>query len=235
MKKLTLAFAIFINSITASALYAADYKFTSLDWPPYTEEKAADQGSVTKALKQALAKSSHNLSVTFTPWERTVNTAKTDAAYVGYYPEYYSAEIEKDFYFSKPIGTSDVVFAQMADKPITWKSLEDIAALGTVGVVSGYVNEEKFDQWVEQGKIKADKATSDLANLKKLVAGRIKAAVIDKNVMDYLIKTTPELKGMEGKIVANDKVLKVHNLHICLKKTHPEASKLLEQINAAIP
>ncbi len=228
-----LLFATSLFSMTGAM--ATEYKFTSLDWPPYTEEKAATQGTFTQSLKQILGKSGHTLSVQFTPWERTIYTVKTNAAYIGYFPEYYSQEVEKDFYFSKPIGTSDVILAQMADKPIVWSTLEDLAALGTVGVVSGYVNEEKFDQWVEQGKIKVDKATSDLANLKKLMAGRIKAAVIDKNVMDYLIKTTPELKGMEGKIVANGKTLKVHNLHVCLKKAHPEAQKLLEQINSSIP
>lgn len=230
MKLFALAFLLF-QSVSS---FGATYSFASLDWPPYTGNELAMKGEFTQIVRNLLGQSGNELQVTFTPWERTINTVKTDPSYVGYFPEYYSAEMEKDFYFSRPAGVSEVVFVYNKTTPFNWNALEDLTTVGAIGIVSGYVNEENFDKMVAAGKIKADKASSDLANIKKLLAGRTAAAVIDKKVMEYLLATNPELKGSADKLAVHPKALKNHSLYICIKKSHPMAKEILDSLNKFI-
>ena len=102
-----------------------------------------------------------------------------------------------------------------------------------------YVNTEEFDKRVADKKLKVDVTTSDLKNLQKLDGGRIDLAVVDKNVMDYLIRTAPELASAKTSLRFNDKLLEDKKLYICFKKG-AEGEKLakiysegLKKINVA--
>ena len=73
--------------MSASAV-AADYKVTSLDWPPYTNEKLPAQGASSAVVTEAFKAAGDSVKIEFYPWSRAVMMAKTDKAYVAYFPEY---------------------------------------------------------------------------------------------------------------------------------------------------
>jgi polar amino acid transport system substrate-binding protein len=205
---------------------------TSLEWPPYTGAPLADDGASAKVVREALAAVGMDLEVRFFPWQRAVQTAQQDANFIGYFPEYHAESIEGDFFFSDPIGTSPLGFIENVDKPVTWAALSDLKPY-TIGVVSGYVNTAEFDAMMETGQLNTDPVTDDATNIRKVAAGRIDLAVMDRNVFLYLLRTDPELKALEGKLRFNDRLLENKKLYVCLRKS-PDGEAALNKLNQGL-
>ena len=193
---------------------------TSLEWPPYSGEKLSRQGvtvATTKAIFKAMG---YELVVDFYPWSRAVKLGlDKESKYLGYFPEYYSSELDKTCNFSETVGSGPLGFAQLKSKPVEWNSLDDIAKLSRVGVVQDYVNSAEFDKRVREGNIKTEPVVSDLVNLKKLAASRVPLIVIDKYVMEYLLENSQELQEYKNKIEFNEKLLEDKYLYLCFKNT----------------
>lgn len=208
--------------MTASVPALADaFKLTTLEWPPYVMADAS--GTSSDAVKAAFAKAGHSAEVAVFPWNRAVKMAAEDPAWIGVYPEYYAADSDAEkggsrCLFSKSFGVSPVGFVQLADKPMVWKTHDDLKAF-KIGVVRGYNNEEKFDAMVAKGEIKVDEAESDSQNILKAAGGRTAAAVVDKLVFEHLAKTDPQVAAVAGKLTFNEVLLKEHGLHVCFKNS----------------
>ncbi|WP_020408536.1 substrate-binding periplasmic protein [Hahella ganghwensis] len=216
----------------ANLTQADTVKLTSLDWPPYTGKSLKDSGASVAVAKAAFEAMGHTLVVEFYPWKRAVNLAKDDPGYDGYFPEYYAEELKQDFILSEPMGSGPLGFAELKSKPVTWNSLDDLKKY-RVGVVSGYVNTADFDGMVAQGQIKASEATDDSKNLLKLAAGRVDLAVVDKNVLSYLMTADPQLKSVASKLQFNSQLLEDKSLYICFKKG-PRGEKLAKDFNEGL-
>ena len=191
---------------------------TSLSWPPYSDPQMAEQGASVAVAKAAFAAMGYTLMVDFYPWSRAVHLAKDQSSkYAGYFPEYYSDDIAAEFAFSEAMGSGPLGFVQAAAKPVSWSSLDDLKAF-QVGVVKDYVNTADFDAMVASGQLKVSEVISDKNNIQKAAFGRIDLAVIDKNVLEYSVKTDPDLVKLKDKISFNDKLLENKKLFICFKK-----------------
>jgi polar amino acid transport system substrate-binding protein len=214
----------------APAVMAESIHLASLDWPPYTGEKLPGQGVSSQVVKAVFAKAGDNVEFTFLPWQRAVDTARSNPTFVGYFPEY--TDPSSPCLFSEPIGSGPLGFAEQTAKPIHWSALTDLSSF-KIGVVAGYVNTTDFDKMVASGELKADSATSDELNLLKLAHGRFDLAVVDQNVMQYLLKTSPKLKPQAAKLQFNSQLLEEKTLHVCF--TNSPAGKLaLERFNDAL-
>lgn len=192
-------------------------KLTSLDWPPYSGKALAEQGASVAVAKAAFAAMGYSLKVDFFPWSRAVAQAKNNnSPYAGYFPEYYSDDIAKEFTYSEPMGSGPLGFVEPAGKPVSWNSLDDLKQK-RIGVVQDYVNTAEFDAMAASGALKTEAVISDKNNLLKVINGRLDLAVIDKNVMDYLFKTDKALKGKSAKANFNARLLEDKKLYICFK------------------
>lgn len=217
--------------LSFSAL-AADYKMTSLDWPPYTNDKLPAQGATSAVVTEAMKAAGNGLKVEFYPWTRTVNLAKSDTAYIAYFPEYFSKENAAEFLYSDPIGTGPLVFIERKSAPITWTSYDSLKGK-KIGVVKDYVNTEELDTKIASKALTADVAPDDVKNLLKLAAGRIDVAVVDINVYNYLAKNDAAVKAAAGDLQVNAKTLEDKKLFVCFKKS-PEGEKALKVFNEGL-
>lgn len=105
----------------------------------------------------------------------------------------------------------------LKEKDISWHSLDDLRKF-SIGTVRGYVNEKEFDSMVHNKKIHAEEAVDDITNLRKLLAKRIDMAVIDPEVMDYLIEHDDNLKKQKSYFSFDTQLLDRKDLFICFKK-----------------
>lgn len=206
-------------------------RLASLDWPPYTGSSLPDGGTATATVRKAVEKQGYTLEVSFLPWEEAVQATR-DGKFDGYFPEYYSKDVLKEFDLSRPIGTGPLGLVENAASPISWNAVEDLGNY-TIGVVSGYVNTARFDQLVAEGKIKTEAVATDNENAAKVAAGKIPAAVIDSLVLDYLIRTAPELKGKGDKLKMNAKLLEDKKLHVVFART-PSGTVARREINTGL-
>ncbi len=195
--------------------------------------RALPDGGLSVAVAKAVAaRFGHAVRIDHFPWKRAMQVGGSDPDFVGYFPAYHTAERARQCHFSAPMGNSTVGLAMLAEAPLRWRVLDDLAG-SKLGVVLGYSNGEAFDQLVKSGKLLVDPSESDTINLRKLLAGRIRAAVIDKAVLRYLLASDPALSKERTKLVFDDHPLAVLTLHICFQRT-PQGLKLKQSYDAAL-
>lgn len=188
----------------------------TLEWPPYTTQSDGHGGS-DAVVRAAFAAMGYEVDVHYVPWQRAIAGVRHDPSVDGVFPAYQSDERDSYCHWSHTIGQSPVGFAERSDAPISWQTLDDLAPI-QLGAVQGFVNTLEFDARVANGALSVEKTTDDAANLRKLLAGRIQAAVIDRNVMRYMMASDPELRGKAAQLRFNAHLLETKPLFVCFRK-----------------
>lgn len=213
------AMILFGAALFAGPSLAAEtvVRLTSLEWPPYAAPGGLlDNGASVTVARAAFAATGHRLEVSFFPWQRTVQVGLESDTHVGYFPEYFSAELQQRCAFSDSIGSGPLGLAEPRAAPVAWTTLEDLRNI-TIGTVQGYVNTQAFDAAVAAGTLRIEAVPDDLTNLRKLVVGRIGLAVIDRFVMDFLLSTEPSLRPNRYSVQFNDHILEEKSLFVCFR------------------
>ena len=226
------AFAISIG--TAALGQDRTVALSTLDWPPYTGNDLPHGGATTEVVRQAFEKAGYEIDVAYRPWKRAIDMASkgTDEV-IAYYPGYHCRH-QEGFVGSRPIGSGPLGFAEHADAPITWQTVDSLGEQQLkIGTGLGYANTDEFDQKVGTGWVIAIPSNDDLTNLKKLSRQRIDAAVIDKFVLEYLKATEPSLKAGREKLVFDERPLEDKTLYLCFRDD--EAGRaMLEEFDAGL-
>lgn len=225
----------FLLALLATGAYAKKPVYmTSLEWPPYSGEELDENGLSIAIAREAFSVMGYELIVEFKPWVRTVASASKQEKYIGYFPEYYF--VTNEFVFSNSIGTGPLGFMQNRQKPIVWSTLNDLSEY-RIGVVQGYVNTKRFDELVERGGLNVEASISDSRNIYKVAKGRLDLAVIDSNVLEYLIDTDPRKEMLSERVEMNRQLLETKQLYLAFKNS-PEGhnwrdifNKGLSQVN----
>jgi polar amino acid transport system substrate-binding protein len=205
----------------AGPALAESFRLASLEWPPYASAREKEGGTSVHILRQAFEAAGAALVVDFLPWERAVMTGTTAAGYVGYGPEYYNRSLDaeaagKRCLYSRPFQRGPLGFVMRRDHPLDWKELPDLVGK-RIGVVSGYINTAAFDGMVARGTVQAEVAPDDITNLRKVAFGRLDGAVIDANVLEYLLATVPDLAPFRGALVMSAPLLAEKELFVCFR------------------
>ncbi len=200
--------------MTFRPTHADTLYLTSLEWPPYSSASMPSQGVSVAVAKAALESMGHELVVEFFPWSRAIALATYNPKYSGYFPEYYYES--EDFLFSDPMGKGPLGFVENVDNPVEWSSLSDLTSV-RIGVVQDYINTEALDQMIANGEISAQPVMSDAQNVLKVASGRIDMAVIDSNVLSYLLESDSRMAMAIGKVQMNDTLLVEKELYIAFK------------------
>jgi polar amino acid transport system substrate-binding protein len=214
----------------AFSAYAEPLSLSTLEWPPFVGRDLPDHGTTSARVRSICAVAGLAPRLSFLPWKRVLLEARSGLAQ-GYFPEYRSADREKEFYFSKAVGCSVVGLVHRRDITLDWTSLEDLASY-RLGVVDGYVNTEEFDRLVDMGILFPVKCNSDEMALRILEAGRIDAAVMDRAVFRHLSGSLEPMQKPSPLVFAA-KILTVHSLHVCFPRT-PAGKALVERFDRAI-
>lgn len=228
------AFLLLLGLYSAPIILANDkvVHLTSLEWPPYSSNSLPQQGAATAIATAAFASMGYQLKVSFFPWSRAVAFSKENNEYIGYFPEYYSAENAKSFIYSKTFASGPLGFAERKNKSFYWNTLEELAPY-QIGVVQDYINTEKLDEMARKKQLKISTTLNDTTNLRKLMSGRVDLAVIDKNVMQYLFKTEWSLVNQRDQVQFNQKILAEKNFYLCFNKSE-EGKRMAEIFNQGL-
>lgn len=207
-------------------------RLASLEWMPYAGASLAQDGLSGAVVAAATRQLGYRIKVDYFPWNRAVRVGSTDPAFAGYFPAYYTEERAPQCHFSAPIGVSTLGLAHPKSMPLQWDSLTDLRAV-PIGIVSGYSNGDAFDTLSHAGKLNVDPSPSDLLNLKKLLANRVRAVAIDKSTLRYLLLTEPALAAARDRIVFHERPLAALALHVCFQRT-PDGKRLQQAFDAAL-
>ena len=204
-------------------------RLSSLEWPPYAGADLPGQGASIMVVRQALAAMGYELEVDFYPWSRAVHMAEdASSGYAGYFPEYHSEAVALQFVYSDPIGYGPLGFAAHKGADVTWDRLVDLDRY-TIGTVKDYVNTSEFDSLVAGGMLNISESLTDTSNLLKVAYQRIDIAVIDENVMEYLVRNEPDLRRVGEQLEFNPQLLEMKALYVCFNRSSPFLASILNQ------
>ncbi|MEZ9822561.1 substrate-binding periplasmic protein [Shewanella sp. 10N.286.45.A1] len=221
---------LLLLSSTSSFSYGDTLYLTSLHWPPYAGSQLKNEGASIAIARAALEAVGHKVQVDFYPWSRAVRMAsRDDSKYSGYLPEY--AYPTEKFVFSNSMGSSPLGLVEQKRHPISWSNQSDLNQY-TIGIVQGYVNTEQLDNMIAQGVQPAEAVASDIHNIKKVVSGRIDAAVIDTYVLGYLL-AQPDMKPVASRVQLNKHILTHKELYIAFKNNE-EGKKWRDLFNQGL-
>ena len=219
-------------ALAASADAARPLRLATLNWAPYVAPGLDQQGLSAYIIGSAARQFGRALEIDYFPWNRALQLGLHGPGYAGYYPAYYTEQRARECYFSSPIGTSTLGLAYLKSAPVHWRRLEDLAPF-TIGVVAGYSSGAEFDRLVAQHKLTIDPSPNDTLNLRKLLAGRVQAVVIDRLVMRFLLLAEPDLRKQRRRLALSSRPVAELPLYVFFRRT-PEGRQLQRKFDAAL-
>lgn len=173
-------------SLAAAAAPAAAAPVLSIvatEFPPYTTMERADGGPAAAITRAALARGGLDMRLEFRPWSRLLVELHR-GLWDGVIGVWHSQQRESFLAFPQPLGIANRIgFMARVASPHEVKDLSRLGGL-RIGVVRGYANPPAF----VQAALQLDEALDDLGNLRKLLAGRIDLALVDKGVAAHLLR-----------------------------------------------
>ena len=207
-----------ILPIQAAAATTGTLRLATLEWRPYVASTLPGNGLTATIVASTAAQLDMSAKFDYFPWLRAMKLGINDGLYAGYFPAYYTEDRLATCHFSASIGTSTIGLAYLKTAPVEWAALDDLRKV-RIGVVLGFSNGKQFDSMVASKELNVEVSGTDLQNVKKLVAGRFPAIVIDRMVLEYLLRTEPGLIAMQKRIVFHAKPLAELAMHVCFKRT----------------
>lgn len=144
----------------------------------------------------------------------------------GYFPEYYSPHLTKEFAFSNPIASSPLVLFAKHGSQFAYSSIRDLIPR-RLGLVKGYVNTPEIDQ---NPNLNKTEVLNDTINLKMLLRDRVDLIVADYHVGRYLTETELGLDP-DTTLTPIYPLLANKQLYVCFPKSHPDYLDLLSDFN----
>jgi polar amino acid transport system substrate-binding protein len=163
---------------------AATLRLVATEFPPYTSAALPEGGIASAITRAALDRSGLAMELHFRPWVRALSELQ-QGVWDGIIGAWKNPERERFMAYPRSLGiTNKIGFMARAGSKLAVHDLGRLAGL-KIGTVRDYANPPAF----EAARLDRDEAVDDLSNLRKLLAGRVDLALIDKGVAHHLLQT----------------------------------------------
>lgn len=225
---LLFTFSVFL---TSPAQASDTVRLTTGHWPPYFDESADDNGLLAELITQAYATQGLKTEFTFYPWSRALMLAKA-GQFDGTAAWSCVEQRAHNFLYSAGVLPYQYVFYHRHTLQFDWASVEDLEGM-SVGATQDYSYNKKLASLVGRGTVSVDVTTSDEANFRKLLAGRIDLFPMDPLVGMAMIDQwmTPE----EAKeLTFAPKPFKSSYYHVLFGHKNPRSNILRYRLNEGL-
>jgi polar amino acid transport system substrate-binding protein len=193
-------------------------RFATEAWPPFFSAGLPGNGLTGTLLGAVTTRMGYTLQIGYFPWKRAMDYGLHDPRYTGVVAMLRTTEREKLCHFSRAVGNRQTVLAFLKDKPVFAGALRDLQGI-RIGVVAGYSNGEQFDGMMRSGLLSVEEGVSDEINLRKLLARRFAAIVIEKRMLRYLLTTGHYTPAERARVVIAEHLFKESTVHVCFQRT----------------
>jgi polar amino acid transport system substrate-binding protein len=209
---------------SAAAQTPQTIRFAAEEWPPFVSDALPDDGLSGALLRTTLERLGYTARIDYFPWKRAMELGLHDSRYAGLLAVWRTPEREKLCHFSSPVGNTLTVLAYLKDKPVRAAQLTDLRGV-RIGTVAGFANGDSFDALVREGRLDVEEGVNDETNLRKLLARRYPAILIERRVLRHLLMTR-FTAAEHARIAINERLFRERPVHICFKRT---AAGLVQQ------
>ena len=214
----------------AAAQTPLTIRFAGEEWPPFVTPSLPDDGLSGALMRATFERLGYAVRIDYFPWKRAMELGLHDPRYAGLLAVWRTPEREKQCHFSVPVGNTLTVIASLKDKPVAASRVDDLRGI-RIGIVGGYSNGDEFDALVRQHQLDVEEGVNDETNLRKLLARRFPALVIERRVLRHLLATRFTAADRE-RIAVNDRVFRERPVHLCFRRS-PEGQLQQRAFNDA--
>ena len=183
MKTLTSRLAATFTSVAlllGTAAHADPLVIATGEYAPMTGADLPNQGVVNGLVSRIAEEAGVEIEFEYMAWKRGLTLTRQGQKGAASY--WNTLADQTGLIAVGPVSSGRIVFFYRKDKPLPeWTELSDLSGR-TFGATLGYPYSEAFWAAGEEGTFKIQTAQSDLANFKKLLAGRIDGFVINELV-----------------------------------------------------
>lgn len=223
---ISLAFATVSHSETRTLSIATG------SYAPFTGQELPGEGIVNQSVRAIAKAAGFDISFNYMPWKRTLEATRRGMYDATSY-WYYSAQRESHFIHVGPVMREREVFFTLAGADIPdWNALEDLSGL-RIGVVPGYTYTPQLWELGESGQLILSEATSDEANLRKLLAGRIDIYPMSETAGWHLIRELFS-ESEQARLTVLDTPLVVSGGYLLISRSKPDAEAVAEALQNAV-
>lgn len=219
-----------VKSVASANTAKPLLKLSTLEWPPYTSPSLPGQGETSRLLRQVFQAMGYQVQIQVMPWTDAMAVVKQRQGFDGFFPEYPLSE--PNLVQSAAIGYSELGLVEPVKSPLLLTSMQQLAGL-KIGVVEGYLNMSELDVLIDAGHIVPIRHRNDRDNILQVMAGKLDAAVIDKRVLQHLLKHDADLALRADEVQFSQSFIEHRSLHLVLPDT-VENKLLLQQFNQTL-
>jgi polar amino acid transport system substrate-binding protein len=217
------------NKINQSVPQNRIIRLANGNWPPYNGEDLPNYGFDTRVITESFALEGIGVEYIFLPWARGYNMSaggKLDGA-VSWadVPEFR----EKHFMSEEPTSVQEWVFFYRKDNPLNWKTMDDLAGK-IIGITVGYAYNDVFNDIKKKNTVTFLESSNDKSNFRMLLAKRIDAFPMVREVGNSLLKSIFKPDERE-QILSSSKPLIKYLPHLALSKAIPQNEQIMILFN----
>lgn len=202
-------------------------KLGTVEWPPFMGSNLPKEGYFSEISRQAFKKAGYEMSITWMPWQRAMNAAKSGAVLDGVLGAGYTEERAKSFVYTDPVDIDTYVFFTHKDNKINYKKLSDlhpysiggmrgdIAATGLKSAGFNIIENSTFEQ-----------------SIKMLLTKRIDCFVASKRVVQSILNT--QFSTQRNNIIALSPSYKDYSYYIIISKKIDDHKTIIQNFNIGL-
>lgn len=172
--------SLVLGSLAPLAAQADPLVIATGEYAPFTGESLPEGGLVNGLVNRIAQEAGVEVEFEYMPWKRGLALARQGQKAASSY--WTTLEDQNGLAPVGPVSVGDMVLFYRKDKPIPeFASAEEIKDI-TIGATLGYTYYPSFWEQADAGNYKVQTAKDDIANFRKLLAGRVDAFVINRSV-----------------------------------------------------
>ena len=186
MKKISpialMAWLVFMSSSVGVLSAQPRLMIATNNYEPFYGESLPGKGPFLEVVQAAFAKAGYSTEIEFLPWARVIVSGETGKCDVvaGIWS---NAGREKWMAISDPIMENEIGLFKRKSDPLRFSGFPDLGNQDiVVGTVAGYIN----PKGMEKAGIRTEEVPEDALNVQKLVNGRIRLALMDRQLGIYV-------------------------------------------------
>lgn len=215
-------------SLPHSSFAGEKITLATLNWEPFFGESLQGEGVFSSIVRTAFHRAGYELEVQFTPWKRALETAK-NGGFSGLLGAYHNREREEYFFYTDPIMQSEEVFVEKRGSDISFAELDELKQY-SIGTIRGFSFSPEL---IRQG-FQIEEASTDLPNIRKLLAGRVNLIIIEKHRFRYLLNQYDEFGSLKNAFHILTPSFHVYDLYCTISKLRSEGEKVISDFNEAL-
>ncbi len=202
------------------------------EWAPFSGENLPGNGCDSQIISEVFNRMGYTVEYEFFPWARAMALAQ-NGEFDGTVEWDDTPEWRKSFYINKEaISPQEWVFFHRKNIPFHWETIQDLAGK-KIGITAGYIYSNAFSLNNGEIELHFEEASSDEANFKKLIAGRIDIFPMERSVGEFLLKE--KFNQQETELITyHPKPLAAFKPRLLLNRKIPENELLIAQFDETL-